>query len=202
MEQEKKIADPEFVYSQSVDKQRVVVTGRQSIMISAIVIYILKHYHREFDFVTQIQLNGATSLTRITEAPIIIIQEKEKPTAAILKYQHHIGVISEIENSDELVIKQFADGTPKGGVLIYSETEPAQSIGKKERPGIAAISYQANANIIEKGQVILISHAKERFPIQLSGEVNLRNLHAAKEILKKIGITSGQFYLAISGFEG
>ncbi len=202
MEQGNKIADPEFVYRQSVDKQRVVITGGQSRMITALVMYVLKHYHREFDYVTQVPLNGAISLGSIADAPLILIQEKEKPTGSILKYRHHIGVISDIERSDEQVISQFADATPKGGFLIYSETEPAQTIGKKERPGNTALPYKANLHIIENGKVILISHNKERFPTPLSGETNLRNLCAAKEILKKIGIPSDLFYPAISGFEG
>lgn len=203
MEQDKKLADPELIYRQTEDKQRVVVTGSQTQGITALVLYVLNRYDREFDYVTQTPLNGASSLKRITDnAPLIIIQEKEKPTASMLQYRHHIGVISEIGTADEGLINQFADATPKGGTLIFSETEPAQTIGKKERPGTTAIPYGENLHAVESGKTILISSHQERFPIKLIGQQNLRNLCAAKEVLKKVGITSEQFYEAISEFEG
>ena len=178
MEQDKKLADPEFIYLLNEDKQRVVITGSQTKMITGLVIYILSHYQREFDYVTQVPLNGAPSLERITDAPLIIIQEKEKPTAAIVKYQHHIGVISEIEAADEEVISQFADATPKGGFLIFSESDSSQKIGKKERPGTTAVPYSTNLHTVENGKVILISSTQQRFPVKLVGEQNLRNISA------------------------
>lgn len=196
------MGDSEFVYNQSVDKQRVVIIGGQSKMITAMIIYVLRYYLREFDYVAQVPLNGATSRVAATDSPLIIIQEKEKPSADILGYHHHIGVISDIEYPDEAFANQFADATPKGGFLIYSETEPAQTVGKKERPDTTAVAYKSNLHITENGKVSLISSHQERYPIRLTGELDLRNISAAKETLKKIGITSEQFYVAISGFEG
>ncbi|HNC32025.1 MAG TPA: cyanophycin synthetase, partial [Cyclobacteriaceae bacterium] len=43
---------------------------------------------------------------------------------------------------------------------------------------------------------------KERIPIKIFGNHNLQNISGAKELLKKIGISSEQFYKAISSFEG
>ncbi len=202
MEQEKKTTDPEFIYGQSLDKQRIVITGSQAKMITALILHVLKNNHREFDYATQVPLNGASSASKLTDAPVIIIQGNERPTLSILKYQHHIAVISDIAPADEDVINQFADATPKAGTIIISETESTQRIGKKERPDTTTISYKTYAHAFENGKVLLISSTNLRFPIKLSGEPDLRSISAAKEVVKKLGITSEQFYQAVSGFEG
>ena len=201
MKEEEKTLSPQLVYQQNKDKQRVVITGSQAKMITAMVIFVLDTYHREFDFVTPFPLRGSSSSSRISDAPLIIIQEIEQPTASILAYHHHIGVISDIPAGNDDVINQFADATPKGGILIFSEIDPVGTVGKKDRPGITGISYNTYPHTVENGTVALLSSKNERVPIRLSGEQNLRNISAAREILKKIGITSSQFYSAISRFE-
>jgi UDP-N-acetylmuramate: L-alanyl-gamma-D-glutamyl-meso-diaminopimelate ligase len=197
MKEEEKTGTPELVYHQNKDKQRVVITGSQAKLITDMVIFVLGTFHREFDFVTP--LLPPTS-SGISDAPLIIIQENEQPSASILAYRHHIGVISEMPTVND-VIYQFADATPKGGTLIFSEIDPVGTVGKKERPGTTGISYKTYAHIMENGSVALLSSKNERIPIKLKGEQNLRNISAAREILKKIGITSSQFYSAISRFD-
>lgn len=196
------MTDPEEVYRQNEDKQRVVIAGRASNRIAAMVIYVLDLCHREFDFISRGANDRHQLPDRSMAAPLIIIQERERPPESIIKYRHHIAVISEIDSNDFAVFGLFADATPKGGVLICSETEPARTLGKKERQDLTTILYNANQHTVEGGRVYLLSSDQKRFPIRMSGEENLRNISGAKEILKKIGITSEQFYSSISGFEG
>jgi UDP-N-acetylmuramate: L-alanyl-gamma-D-glutamyl-meso-diaminopimelate ligase len=193
MKEEEKTLSPQLIYQQNKDKQRVVITGSQAKMITAMVIFVLDTFHREFDFVTPFS-------SRNSDAPLIIVQENEQPTASILEYRHHIGVLSEMPILNG-IIPQFADATPKGGILIFSEIEPVGAVGKKERPGVTGILYKTYAHKVENGTVMLLSSKNELFPVKLKGEHHLRNISAAREILKKIGITSGQFYGAISRFE-
>jgi len=200
MKEEEKTGSPQLVYLQNKDKQRVVITGSQAKLITDMVIFVLDTFHREFDFVTPLPPRGSSSTSKISDAPLIIIQENEQPIASILEYRHHIGVISEMPIVND-VIYQFADATPKGGMLIFSETDPVGTVGKKDRPGTTGISYNTYRHIVENGSVALLSSKNERIPIKLKGEQTLRNISAAREILKKIGITSGQFYDAISRFE-
>jgi UDP-N-acetylmuramate: L-alanyl-gamma-D-glutamyl-meso-diaminopimelate ligase len=201
MKEEDQTLSPQLVYQQNKDKQRVVITGSQAKMITAMVIFVLDTYHREFDIVAPLPLRGSSSSSRISDPPLIIIQENEQPTASILAYHHHIGVISDMPEGNDDVINRFADATPKGGILIFSEIDPVGKIGKKDRPGITGIAYKTYSNTVENGTVALLSTKNDRFPIRVSGDQNLRNLSAAKELLKKIGITSSQFYSAIPRFE-
>lgn len=201
MKEEEQTLSPQLVYLQNKDKQRVVITGSQAKRITAMVISALETHHREFDFVTRFPPKGSSSSSRISGAPLIIIQEHEQPTASILEYRHHIGVITEMPAIKDDVINQFADATPKGGMLIFSEIDPVGTIGKKERSGITSIAYKTYPHTVENGKVALLTTKNEKVPIHLSGEESLRNLSAAREILKKIGITSSQFYAAIARFE-
>src|SRR6266850_780476 len=200
MKEEEKTSSPQLVYQQNKDKQRIVITGSQAKMITAMVIFVLDTHHREFDFLTPFPPKGSSPSSRISEAPLIIIQENEQPTVSILGYRHHIGVISDMPAANDGVMSQFADATPKGGILIFSEIDPVGTIGKKDRPGITGISYKTYPHTVESGRVALFSSKNERIPIKLSGEENLRCISAARELLKKIGITSSQFYGAISRF--
>ena len=135
------------------------------------------------------------------------------PTSKFLRYQHHIGLISGIAwdhanvfHAEEEYVKQFdlfADETPKGGTLIYCEQDSlALIIGKKERADVQAISYKSHPHAADNQGQFFLTDGKERYPVKIFGSHNFQNISAAKEILKKIGITPKRFFEAIPSFEG
>ena len=96
----------------------------------------------------------------------------------------------------------FADQTPKGGILIYCELDPlCMMIGKKERTDVQGISYKAHPHRIQDG-VVYLTDGADKYPINVFGTHNLQNINAAKELVKKLGVTPAQFYEAIQTFEG
>lgn len=210
---------PEFIYEHSKDKQRIVIAGSHGkTTITAIVIYVLDYFKRKFDYVIGAPVAGFDLTVKLTNAPITIIEGDEyfssalDPTPKFIRYQHHIGLISGVswdhanvfpsENDYVMQFDRFADATPKGGTLIYNETDSMASIaGKKERADVHSISYKTHSHAIENERYYLTS-GKERIPISIFGSHNLQNLSGAKEILKRIGITTEQFFKAISGFRG
>src|SRR5260221_5964429 len=179
MKEEEKTGSPQQVYLQNKDKQRVVITGNQAKLITDMVFFVLNTFHREFDFVTPLPPRGSSSTSKISDAPLIIIQENEQPIASILEYRHHIGVISEMPIVND-VIYQFADATPKGGMLIFSETDPVGMVGKKDRPETTRISYHTYPHIVENGSVALLSSKNEGTPTNLKRSRALRNNSAAR----------------------
>ncbi len=211
---------PEFIYNQSIDKQRIVICGSHGkTTITALIIHVLSFHHRKFDFVLGARQNGMENSVKLSDAPIIIIEGDEylssalDRTAKFLKYKHHIAVISGIAWDHANVFptktdynKQFellADETPKCGTLIYNtEDQLVETIGKIERPDVQAIPYKTHDHVLENGVVYLTNSGKDRTPIQLFGKHNLQNISAAKEVLKKIGITNDQFYEALPSFKG
>lgn len=211
---------PEFIYNQSLDKQRIVIGGSHGkTTITAIVIHVLSFHKRKFDYVIGAAQDGLDNTVKLSDAPIIIIEGDEYPcspldlTAKFLKYQHHMAVLSGIAwdhanvfPTKEQYTKQFellADSTPKGGTLVYNSEDPyTETIGKIERADVQAIPYKTHDHIVENGIVYLTGGEGARTPIQIFGKHNLQNISAAKELLKKIGITSSQFYQALPSFKG
>ncbi len=186
---------PQTIYQQAIDKQRVVIMGSNKSVIGAMVSHVLKYHHRKFDYVADKQLNDGY---KVSEAPVIIIESEDEN---VLRYHHHIGVLSSENSTEQAVIESFCNATPKSGILIYPESNSAlKSIGSKERTDVMAIGYKPYPHEQNGAGIQLISSTKEKVPVKISGSKNLEALSAAKEILKKIGITSGQFYKAISSF--
>jgi len=211
---------PEFIYSQSLDKQRIVIGGSHGkTTIAAILIHVLSFHKRKFDYVIGAQQAGIENTVKLSDAPVILIEGDEylsspiDPTAKFLKYHHHMAIISGIAwdhanvfPAREDYIKQFellADASPKCGTIIYNSEDPiVEKIGKAERADVQSIPYKTHEHIVENGVVYLTPAGKERTPIQLFGKHNMQNIAAARELLKKIGITNDQFYEAIPSFKG
>lgn len=214
------VSFPQYIYEQSVNKQRIVIAGSHGkTTITAIIIHVLNYFKRTFDHVIGARVPGVEQTVRLSDAPIIIIEGDEylssalDPTPKFLRYQHHVGVISGIAwdhanvfPSEEEYIQQFdlfADQTPKSGILIYCEQDPmALMIGKKERFDVQEISYKSHPHTSDTNGQFFLTNGKERYPIRIFGSHNFQNISAAKELVKKIGITPEQFFEAISSFKG
>ena len=210
---------PDFIYEHSKNKQRIVVAGSHGkTTITALITHVLNYHQRAFDYVIGARVSGLANTVKLSDAPVIIIEGDEylssplDPTPKFLRYQHHMGIISGIAwdhanvfPSEEEYVKQFdlfADQTPKGGILIYCEQDPMViMIGKKERADVLSIPYKSHPHAEDKHQYYL-TNGKERYPIKLFGSHNLQNFSAAKELLKRIGVTAEMFFEAIATFEG
>ena len=210
---------PEYIYEQSIDKQRIVISGSHGkTTITSIVMHVLKYNNRKFDFAVGARIEGFEEMVQLSDAPIIIIEGDEYLSSPIdrtpkfHKYHHHIGLISGVSwdhinvfPTEEDYVKQFdlfADSTPKGGTLIYSEDDSlATVIGKKEREDIHALPYKTHPYTIEDGTTYL-TFGKELVPAKIFGKHNLQNISAALTLLKRIGITEDMFYMAIQSFKG
>lgn len=216
----KVLSFPDYIYEQSKDKQRIVIAGSHGkTTITAILIHVLKYFNRKFDYVVGARVPGVSTTVKITDAPMIIIEGDEylssplDPTPKFLRYRHHVGVISGIAwdhanvyPTEESYVRQFdhfADQTPKGGILVYNEQDPiAAIVGKKERPDILSVSFKGHSHATDNDGNLFLTNGKERFPIKIFGSHNLQNINAAKELLKKVGVSPEQFLEAIGSFEG
>lgn len=214
------VSFPEYIYEHSKEKQRVVIAGSHGkTTITAIIIHVLNYFNRTFDYAIGAKVPGIENTVKLSDAPLIIIEGDEYLCSALdatpkfLRYQHHVGVISGIAwdhanvfSTEEEYVKQFdlfADQTPKGGFLIYCEHDSiAIMIGSKDRADIVEIPYKSQAHTSDNNGNFFLTEGKERYPIKIFGSHNFQNLSAAKEVLKKVGITPEEFYEAISTFQG
>ncbi|MFC7669842.1 Mur ligase family protein [Hymenobacter humi] len=165
-------------------------------------------------------LAGFDLMVQLTDdAPIIIIEGDEYLSSPVDRrpkfhlYQHHIGVISGIawdhinvfptEENYREQFRIFADMTPKAGVLIYDkDDEQTQLIAVPTNPDVTYIGYGPHENVIRDGRTLLITKKDEEVPIQVFGEHNLRNISAAKEVCKQLGIKGKDFFKAVASFPG
>jgi UDP-N-acetylmuramate: L-alanyl-gamma-D-glutamyl-meso-diaminopimelate ligase len=201
MAKAKATMEPAMIYQQGEDKQRIVITGNQSPVITAMITWTLNMFKRKFDLAINGNVNGSQAI-KDSDAPMIVIQDDRRPYSLLTGYHHHIGVISNLDPGDEIEknISHFADATPKAGILLYSDNGEAELIGKKARTDVTSTPYGLYSSKEENGKLFLVTSTDERIPILIHGEDNLRSISAAKEILKKTGITSGQFYTAMTSF--
>lgn len=187
---------PSEVYSQSVDKQRIILAGEHHSTILRIVRFALDMYARKYDYVLDNE-------NRLNNGPVVLL-DASSVSSALNDFNHHILVISSIQSfgSDQVAtLQQLADRTPKGGIIIYDEQDTkAKSVGSKERADITIIPYKAYSHKKENNSIVLVSSTNEKFPTNLS-ESDLPDVGAAREILKRVGISSGQFYRAMADFK-
>jgi UDP-N-acetylmuramate: L-alanyl-gamma-D-glutamyl-meso-diaminopimelate ligase len=211
---------PDYIYEQSKDKQRIVIAGSHGkTTITAIIIHVMNYFKRNFDYVIGARVRGIENTVKLSGAPIIVIEGDEylasplDPTPKFLKYQHHIGLISGIAwdhanvfNTEEEYVRQFdlfADQTPKSGILIYCEQDSmALIIGKKERFDVVEVAYKSHPHTSDTNGHFFLTEGKNKHRINLFGSHNYQNISGAKEVLKRIGITTDQFFEAMSTFQG
>ena len=212
---------PEFIYEASRDKQRIVIGGSHGkTSITSLILHVLRYHGRRFDYAVGAQLEGFELMVQLTEdAPIIIIEGDEYLASPIDRrpkfhlYQHHIGVISGISwdhinvfPTEEVYREQFkifADMTPKAGVLIYDrDDEQVQLVTVPSSPDVKYIGYGPHEHVIRNGKTFLLNKKDEEVPVQVFGEHNLRNISAAKEVCKQLGIKGKEFYEALATFKG
>jgi UDP-N-acetylmuramate: L-alanyl-gamma-D-glutamyl-meso-diaminopimelate ligase len=211
---------PEFIYEQSKNKQRIVIGGSHGkTSITSIIMHVLKYHQRRFDYAVGAQLEGFENMVQLTEeAPIIIIEGDEYLSSPIQRvpkfhlYRHHIGVISGISWDHINVFpdpdvyrkqfRKFVEMTPKAGAMIYNQDdEQTLHVCVPRNTDVKYIGYSAHENVVRQG-ITYLKTKKEDVPLQVFGDHNLRNINAAKEVCKMIGIKAPAFYEAITSFKG
>jgi UDP-N-acetylmuramate: L-alanyl-gamma-D-glutamyl-meso-diaminopimelate ligase len=210
---------PDFIYENSRDKQRIVIAGSHGkTTITSIILHVLSQIGRQFDYVIGAKIDALPGRVKLTDAPVIIIEGDEYLSSPIdrspkiLKYHHHIGLISGIAwdhynvfRTEEEYVHQFdlfADASPKAGVLIFCEEDDmATVIGRKERQDVTRIEYKTHPHVVREGKSYLTT-ADGEVPVELFGAHNMQNVSGALEVCKRIGVTEAQFYSAVGSFKG
>lgn len=212
---------PEYIFQESQQKQRVVIAGSHGkTTITSMILHVLKHFNRNFDYLVGAQLTGFDTMVRLTEdAPLIVIEGDEyasspiDPRPKFMHYQPHITLISgiawdhvNIYPTYEEYVDQFellAEATPKAGILIFDETDDMLDvIGLKERADVHSVPYEAHPHRIQNGHTVLLTKTGQEVPVQVFGEHNMKNISGAMVVCDRLGITNEMFYEAIQSFTG
>jgi UDP-N-acetylmuramate: L-alanyl-gamma-D-glutamyl-meso-diaminopimelate ligase len=198
----------EEVFQKIRDKQRIVIAGSESTqLIGDIIRHVLTFYKRPFDFFEKGQYLGQPG----SAIALIVADEsigRYNPIPDFRKFHHHIGVICNINHterngfpSEDDYIRQydlFADATPKGGILAFYEQDPiAAVLCNKERADVTYLPFKVHHHVTEGSKIFLLNGHKEKLSHELPAKYPLQYVDGAKQVLKRIGISSDQFYAAI-----
>lgn len=211
---------PEFIFNQSKDKKRVVISGSHGkTTITSMILHVLNYHQKDFDYLVGAQIEGFDLMVKLSEAPVIIIEGDEYLTSPLdrrpkfFHYHHdillmsgiawdHFNVFPTFENYKEQ-FAQLVDMTPKGGTFIYCKKDPhVKELGENcTLQGVNLIPYEAHPFEIKAGKTYLLT-TKENIPVSIFGDHNLQNLQGALEVCKCLGLKEENFYQAIQNFKG
>src|SRR5690554_2435205 len=161
---------PEFIYEQAKEKVRVIVSGSHGkTTITSMVMHVLQHAGRDFDYLVGAKLEGFDAMVKLTkDAPLMIIEGDEYPASAIdkqpkfLHYHPNIGVISGVawDHFDafptfEKYTEQFKlfikSVEPKGTLVFNREDEMLRELVMADHSKINKHGYNRPAYTINKG---------------------------------------------------
>lgn len=209
---------PEYIYEQSKDKFRVVIGGSHGkTTITAMILHVLNHYQRDFDYMVGAQLAGFDTMVKLSaDAPLIVIEGDEYLASPIDRrpkfhlYKADIAVISGIAWDHINVFKTYADYVKQfalfidtmstGGKLVYCRVDKdLLKVVEEARGDVEKIGYEIPEHLVKDGITYLMPGET---PLKVFGDHNLMNLNAAKLICAQLGIDSEQFDAAIRSFTG
>jgi len=210
---------PEFIYQQSLEKERVVIAGSHGkTTITSMILHVLKKLNMDFDYLVGAQIEGFETMVRLSDAPLIILEGDEYLSSPIDRrpkfhlYDPHIALISGIawdhinvfptfENyleQFELFVGQMMDDA----VLTYCQADETLDETVNEYGSHLDLRpYETPVYTIENGRSFIL-RGEERVEVSVFGEHNLQNLNGALMVCEAIGIDEDDFYEAIRDFKG
>lgn len=211
---------PEYIYAESREKTRIVVGGSHGkTTTTSMIMHVLQHVNRNFDYLVGAKLDGFDQSVSITDAPLIVCEGDEYPASVLEKRPKfhflypNIAVITGIAwdhinvfPTFEIYKQQFSlfiDKIEKGGILIYNEQDPIlkKMVDTSTRNDISFQPYGIANHVIRDGQTFVNINGSEA-PLKIFGNHNLMNLQAAYYVCRRLGISDADFLAAIADFRG
>ncbi|MDR1346649.1 MAG: Mur ligase domain-containing protein [Bacteroidales bacterium] len=210
---------PEFLYEQSKNKTRIVVSGSHGkTTITSMIIHVLQQCGIDCDYMVGAQLAGFEVMVKLSNtASIMVIEGDEYLTSPIDRrpkfhlYQPTIGIISGIAwdhvnvfPTFDIYVQQFkifADMIPDHGRYIYCADDKVLAEMSKQVQCPHKYPYSIHSHHIVDG-VTCLDSASGVIKLQIFGKHNLANLNAARLACEAVGINEAQFYQAIASFKG
>ncbi|MBL0884233.1 MAG: peptidoglycan synthetase [Chitinophagaceae bacterium] len=211
---------PEYIYHESQQKKRVVVGGSHGkTTTTSMIMHVLKHTQQRFDYLVGAKVEGFDQSVDITDAPVIVCEGDEYPASAIERKPKfhflfpHIAILTGIAwdhinvfPTFEFYLEQFVTFINKiepGGLLIYNESDPVLSelVINHGRKDIYYRPYDVPHHSIKEGKTSIQLEGVSG-TLEVFGNHNLLNLHAAYYACKELGISATDFVQAIGSFTG
>ncbi|HUP13683.1 MAG TPA: Mur ligase family protein, partial [Niastella sp.] len=211
---------PEYIFKESMAKRRVVIGGSHGkTTTTAMIMHVLRQAGKQFDYLVGARLEGFDQSVNITDAPVIVCEGDEYPASTLEKrpkfhflFPHiavltgiawdHINVFPTFDNYLEQ-FRIFIDKIETGGILIYNEGDGVlkKLVEESKRADINYYPYQVPEHTIAHNQTTLTIEGA-RATLNVFGNHNLLNIHAAWLVCRELNITAPVFMKAIASFTG
>jgi len=210
---------PEYIYQESLQKKRVAIGGSHGkTTTTAMIMHVLQQAGTAFDYLVGARLEGFKQSVNITDAPLIVCEADEYPASVIEKrpkfhFLHpHIAVLTGVAwdhinvfPTYENYLEQFAiflRTIEAGNTLIYNNTDPELvKLVQAEGGHLKLIPYGVPDHVISNG-VTTVTFGDQQSALEVFGDHNLSNMHAARLVCNELGIDDATFLKAISTFKG
>ncbi|SFE03862.1 UDP-N-acetylmuramate: L-alanyl-gamma-D-glutamyl-meso-diaminopimelate ligase [Chitinophaga sp. CF118] len=210
---------PEYIYQESLQKKRVAIGGSHGkTTTTAMIMHVLQQAGTAFDYLVGAKLAGFTQSVNITDAPLIVCEADEYPASVLEKrpkfhFLHpHIAVLTGIAwdhinvfPTYDNYLEQFAiflRTIEAGQTLIYNDTDhELVKLVKAEGGHLKLIPYNVPEHQIVNGTTT-VTFGGLKATLEVFGDHNLLNMHAARLVCNELGIDDATFLKAIATFTG
>ena len=209
---------PEYLYEQSKNKKRIVIGGSHGkTTITSMILHVLQNLHIECDYMVGAQLAGFTTMVKLSDAPIIVLEGDEylsspidlrpkfhlyKPHIALLSgiAWDHINVFPTFENYLSQ-FQTFINKIEDNGYLTYCSADSELQKIANVNSLISTESYCLPLHKIENGKTF-IQFENDFIPLEIFGEHNLLNMMGALNVCKQLNVSQIDFFNSMSSFKG
>lgn len=211
---------PEYMYEQTKDKKRIVIGGSHGkTSTTAMIMYVLKYHHIEFDYLVGSMIEGFETMVGLSATSKFAVFEGDEYLTSALDlrpkfhvYKANVGIITGVawdhinvfptyENYVEQ-FRIFIRELPADGELIYCADDPeVKRVSESTACKAKLIPYSTPDNEVENG-ITYIKENNTKVALKVFGKHNLQNMMAAKHACAYAGISEERFYEAIRHFKG
>jgi UDP-N-acetylmuramate: L-alanyl-gamma-D-glutamyl-meso-diaminopimelate ligase len=210
---------PEFMYSVSRDKKRIVVAGSHGkTTTSGMISYALHENKIDADRMIGASIGSLAPVT-LTDAPIIVLEGDEylssplDPRAKFLHYDPDVVIITGIAwdhmnvfPTHALYIEPFrqliASLRPET-ILIYCATDPELAALVAEiAPLCTCVAYDALSYEVGENGITVFDDERNQYPMSVFGAHNMQNMSAARFACAAVGLGETDFLKGMQSFTG
>lgn len=211
---------PEFIYKQSKNKKRIVIGGSHGkTTITSMIMHVLKESGKHFDYLVGSKIRGFDVMVSLSkDADLIIIEGDEylsstlDPRPKFHLYKPDIAVISGIEWDHINVFPTFEKYREQFEIFASMISEKGKLFYTSDDKNIEYILQHCSNPVEKKAYSALpheVSEGKSKvffngipISIKVFGKHNMKNMSAAFEVCKSLGIAEESFFASIASFEG
>jgi len=208
---------PEYIGEHAQDKIQIVVAGSHGkTTTTSMIMHVLREAGKDFDYLVGAQLEGFDRMVRLSDAPIIVIEGDEYLSSPIdrrPKFVHYNPshlIITGIEWDHMNVFPTFEDYVNVFGSLLCKldnrarvfydlEDEKLVELVTSEIRAFDIEAYEPIAYQVKDGKFYLKETEKA---LGVVGGHNMKNLSAARKVLRSLDISDEIILSAFATFSG